>query len=298
MPTPTPTPTPFLLEPTGGAAPRIERFSFATDVETHRDGSERRSASRAYPRLTLSAQYMQLRSDPADSLAPLRAGGMLLVPAWQHQFVSSSGAPPLVDAGVPLVGEREWLVRSRRGAWRVVTLGFLPGTNVLDGWSAADALAIPLHVAQLAEDSFDVEYSTPATVMPVSLSFDVEANLETPAPWSDGGLVFPERQDWSARLRESTAFSVSRFDAGNLRLRELRYVKRTLGLSLTPMGRAAIVEFRRWIYAVRGRLNAFTWRAPMDAETRLWRLGSDDVEIQYLKPSLATCQLTFVEVAA
>ncbi|GJI97043.1 hypothetical protein RugamoR57_37610 [Duganella caerulea] len=293
---PTPTPTPFLLEPTG-AAPRIERLSFATDVETHRDGSERRSASRAYPRLSLSAQYVLLRNDPEATLAPLRAGGTLLVPAWQHQFASSSGAPPVVDAGVPLVGEREWLIRNRRGIWRDVTLGFLPGTNVLDGWSADDALAIPLHVAQLAEDSFDVEYSTP-TARTVSLSFDVEANLEVPQPWPDGGLglAFPERHNWAATLKESSSFSANRFDAGNLRLRELRYAKRTLGLSLTLMDRSAIVEFRRWIYAVRGRLNAFAWQAPHDAEPRLWRLGSDDVEIQYLKPSLATCQLSLVEV--
>ena len=104
------TPTPFLLPP-DGAAPLGERFSFLTDVETHRDGSERRSAARAYPRLSLSGQFKLFKTSTEDVLAPLRAGTTLIVPAWQHQFLAVAGAPPIADMGVPLTGVQPFLVR-------------------------------------------------------------------------------------------------------------------------------------------------------------------------------------------
>lgn len=289
------TSTPFLLTP-DGATPRSERFSFGTDVETHRDGSERRAAFRAYPRLTLSAAYTFLKENTEDALSPLRGGGTLLVPAWPHQFLSTAGAPPVADMGVPLTGTQPFLVRATNGTWRTASFGFGAGGQLV-GWSAADYLAIPLHEAELSEDSFSLDYATP-TVRTVSLSFDVTENLEAPAPWPDGDLTFPQRHNWKTGLTDSTSFRTNRFDAGNLRLREKLYSKRTVSIEVLLTGRTAISEFRSWVYATSGRLNSFTWKAPQDPMVKRWRLSSDDVELQYLKPSLATCSLSFTEVAA
>lgn len=289
------TPTPFLLEP-DGASPRGERLSFGTDVETHRDGSERRAAFRAYPRLTLSAGYTFLIDDTEAALAPLRDGGTLLVPAWQHKFFAYDGSPPVADMGVPLTGAQPFLVRATNGTWRTDSFGF-GADGQLAGWSAADYLAVPLHTAELSEDSFSLEYATP-TVRTVSLSFDVTENLEAPAPWPDSDLTFPQRHNWRTGVADSTSFRTNRFDAGNLRLREKLYSKRTVSIEVLLSGRAAIAEFRSWVYATGGRLNSFTWKAPQDQMVKRWRLSSDDVELQYLNPALATCSLSLVEVSA
>lgn len=289
------TSTPFLFEP-DGATPRVERFSFGTDVETHRDGSERRAAFRAYPRLMLSAAYTFLRETTEEALSPLRGGGTLLVPAWPHQFLAAAGAPPVADMGVQLSSTQPFLVRATNGVWRTADFAVGAGGQ-LAGWSASDYLAVPLHEAELAEDSFSLDHATP-TVRTVSLSFDVAENLEAPAPWPDAELAFPQRHNWKTGLADSTTFRTNRFDAGNLRLREKLYSKRTVSIEVLLTGRTAISEFRSWVYATGGRLNSFAWKAPQDQVSKRWRLSSDDVELQYLKPSLATCSLSFTEVAA
>ena len=288
-------PTPFLLEP-ARSAPRVERLSFGTDVETHRDGSERRAAFRAYPRLALSAQYTFLKGTTEAALEPIREGDTLLVPAWLHQFHAESEGAPVADAGVVLTaGPQPFLVRAMDGTWRVASFGFGSGGQ-LAGWSSSDWLAVPLHTAELSEDSFSLDYTTP-TVRTVSLSFDAAINLEAPEPWPEplDELTFPQRHNWATGLREDVSFRTNRFDAGNVRLREKLYSKRSISVAVLLTDRAAIVEFRRWVYATRGRLNSFTWQSPQDTAPGRWRLASDDIEIQYLKPALASCNLTLIE---
>lgn len=288
--------TPFFLFP-DGASPTVERIEALTDVQISRNGTERRAALRAYPRYGLSANFVVIGPAALAAFAPMRSGSPVLVPAWMHPFESTDGASPVVDAIHTPGPSRSFLVRSRNGAWRQVSFAVL-ADRTLAGWDAADVRAWPLVEARSTDDSFDIEHrSMNARLVSLSLMSTSVDEGELPAvPMLDGKPVLSARADWSQAPSEGTAFSSNAWDAGHLTEWELRHAKRTVSVQFTLMSRQAVLEFRAFMRALRGRFQAFRYADPTSGDMKTWRLGNDVVELQYFKPGLARCALQLVEL--
>jgi hypothetical protein len=95
---------------------------------------------------------------------------------------------------------------------------------------------------------------------------------------------------------EQVDINANSHDAGHLDLHEVRYMKRIFTLDLTLTSRAQILDFRRLLFALKGRLNPLKWTAPGEGAETTWRMASDGVELSYLRPSLATCRLSLVQL--
>jgi hypothetical protein len=284
-------PTPFLVPP-NGAQPRIERLTRLTSLQVAKNGTEHRRVLSAFPRLTFGASYTLLSHNPESTLFPVRAGVKLLVPNWAHR-VDVSGGQIVLDAGFEAGSSVRIAVLRSTGVVEQRTVA-IPALGQAVSAIPGDVAAAPLIECYLSGDSFDVEYATP-TVRVASLSFDALVHRENPGPWTSP--LFPQRPDWQSSVIENNSFSLNRFDAGHLWSQELRYGKRAIRVSVKLMGRQAVLDFRRFIYALQGRAEAFLWQAPMDSNQRSWRLADDAVELQYIKPKLATSTLSFVELS-
>ena len=104
--------------------------------------------------------------------------------------------------------------------------------------------------------------------------------------------------DFSVPAVDQTDDSVSEIAFATTRGLEYRHTKRSVTIQKTCLSLAEIAALRRFLFAARGRLNAFTWQAPQDSAPSTWRLAADVVEISYTTNTIAQARLKLTEVSA
>jgi len=271
------------------STPCQELLEWLTDVQISRNGTDAaRSQLRAYPRQTYSFDVVLPSSADKSALAALRSGDTFVVPLWCHAFQRPDSEPTAGRAtALPLIAQ--------------LTPGSAGLLLVADAfaWSEGYYIAAPAALGRPVADARSISYITPVANR-ASCSFRLVDFREVVSPYTgpiSGGLptLGPFTGNWTAPAEEITV-NANAFDTGHLDLYDVRYLKRGFTLDLTLTSRAQILEFRRLLFALKGRLNPLRWSAPGEAEST-WRLDSDGVEISYLRPGLATCQLSLVQLA-
>lgn len=286
--------TPLLLLRPDGARPPTERLSFLTDISTALDGTESRVQLRAYPRHSYTSQYTFLTSKARAERDMLRTADRVGFPLVMHQLPRGTSGAVGADAGIAASGQL--LIVKRDGT----TEFKLRGVQISDGeWQAA------AFIAPYAEGWVDLSRQITHRSAGVStsvLTFEVEGLDEVVLPWSGprvgGKPVWPSRADWSSEVTESAEAIADAADFGHLRLRSIRYMRRAISVSLLLIGRPAIIDFRRLVYALGGANKPFLYRFEPDGIEKTWRLSSDDVSIDYLRNDLARVSLEFWELPA
>lgn len=286
--------TPLLLLRPDGARPLTERLSFLTDISTALDGSESRVQLRAFPRHSYTSQYTFMpkqMSLAAPSLAMLRYADKVGFPLVMHQLQPGTLGAVGADAGIAESGKL--LVIKNDGTTRFVARG---AALAWDG-----AMAIAPYVEGWVNLSRQVTHRG-AGVQTAIMTFDVDDLDEVVAPWAGplagGKPLWPSRADWSADVSENIEAVADSVDFGHLRLRSIRYTKRVISVSLLLVGRPAILDFRRFVFAIGGAYKPFRYRFEPDGIEKTWRLASDDVSIDYLSTRLARVSLEFLELPA
>jgi hypothetical protein len=270
------------------STPCRELIEFLTDVPISRNGTDiARTSLRAYPRHTYSWDVVLPKTADKAALTALRTGEAFIVPLWCHAFQRPDLEPtagiastsPLVVALTPL------------------SEGRLSAADAF-AWEEGNYIAAPAAIGRPVSDSRSITYITPVIQrMPVSFRLvDFKEVVGAYAgPTSEGlPLLSPFTANW-VEPAEQVDVNANAFDAGHLDLYDVRYSKRTFTLQLTMTSREQIIAFRQLIFALKGRKNPLRWAAPGAAEST-WRLASDGVEISYLRPNLATCQLSLIEL--
>lgn len=281
---------PLLTLRPDGVRPLTETFEFLTDLSVALDGSETRVPLRAFPRHAYAAQYTFLdRPEARAAREMLRYADVVGLPLIQHQLTPGVN---IADAGAAASGPL--LVQRRDGS----TTFRVNGTDLGGEWSTAAYIAP--YVEARIDSSRQITHRS-AGVSSAVLTFQVDDLDEAIAPWAgpsvDGKPVWPVRADWSSEVQERIEDTADEADFGHLRLREVRYSKRSISVSLLLIGRPAILDFRRLMFALQGRCRAFCYAFEPDGIQKTWRLNSDTVSIDYLKTSLARCSLEFLELS-
>lgn len=265
-------------------------------AEPSRNGTEAFACVRAYPRVTLSGSFTLLSGTPEAALDDLHAGGQLLVPAWMHPLVQLEGGGLACDA--IYTGSHDakpFMLRLVPGGpWAVVECPVVDSVLTL---AEAYIEGYPMLPARLAEDSFSLEHITP-TARKTGLSFTAFELNEQPGPaeaGAVGGYAVPGLLDGSQATGVQRSFAAYTFDEGGLTAWEKKFAKRSVKALVSLRTRAEVLAFRRFVYAVQGRSGVVSLRSPVDSVTRRYRLASDDVRLEYLKPSFARCELSLVE---
>jgi hypothetical protein len=285
----TSTTPPLLLLRPDGARPLTERLSFLTSITTALDGTERRVALRAFPRRSYTSQFTFLNAEARAVRDMLRYADRVGFPLVQHELLRGASS---ADAGAAESGPL--LVVNRDGS----TAFAVQGADIGGYWLQAK------YIAPYAEGWLDLSRQVThrsAGVSSAVLAFEVDGLDEQVSPWGGafdaGKPVWPYRADWSAAVSEAVNDEADTADFGHLRLRDVRYSKRTVDVSLLLIGRAAVLDFRRLMFTLRGALGAFRYQFEPDGVMKTWRLAGDDVDIEYLRPSLARVALRFMELS-
>jgi hypothetical protein len=270
------------------STPCRELIEFLTDVPISRNGTDiARTQLRAYPRHTYSWDVVLPKTANKTSLTSLRTGEAFIVPLWCHNFERPSLGPSAgIAANSPLVA------------------GLTPGSDWLltsadaFAWSDEYYIAAPAAIGRPVSDSRSIAYVTNSIQrMPVSFRLvDFKEVVDAYTGPTSGGLplLSPFTANW-VEPAEQIDVNASAFDNGHLDLYDMRYSKRTFTLQLTLGSREQIIAFRQLVFALKGRKNPLRWAAP-GADESTWRLASDGVEISYLRPGLAKCQLSLIEL--
>lgn len=294
--------TPFLVL-ADGAAPRVERLEWLTDVQTARDGTEHRRALRELPRWSQSGQLVLLdnyRGGQLDQLGPILAGQSVLAPCWMHQFTVLPAGATSADAIVRASTVADFFAVSPTGVYSQAALSVSTTRKVAAANPATHALLLPM-LEMRCVDGLDAEArSTGSRTLQLTLTA-TQPLAETVDAWTDidenGRPVFPQRLNWREPVRDSTGFSAISFDAGHLWSWKARHAKRTVSGVVSLLSRAEVVEMRRFIYATKGRAFAFSWHCPLDEAPSVWRFDADAMELAYTKPSVAEFRFAAVEVS-
>ena len=272
------------------STPCRELLEWLTDVPISRNGTDTaRRQLRAYPRHTYSFDVLLTKNADKASLAALRAGELFVVPLWCHAFERPA---TVANAGVVGPTASPLVVALTPGS-----AGLLTAAQAF-AWSEQYYIAAPAALGRPVADARSISYIT-SGIQRTGVSFRLVDFKEVVSAYTgptSAGLptLTPFTENW-VNPAEQIDVNSSGFDDGHLDLYDVRYMKRGFTLDLTLRGRAQILEFRRLVFALRGRLNPLRWAAPGEAEST-WRLASDGVEISYLRPNLATCQLSLTEI--
>lgn len=289
---PATTPDPFLFTaPREGASPVIERLAFGTDVQTSRNGTERRTSVRVAPRHIIEFEAL-LHTDAARaSLEALRGGVEILLPLWQHAFERPDTVPSAgLGAGHGLVG-----LDHAGGVFDV-------GTGPV-AWDDAWSLCAPLARGRFVGDSRSIAHIIRARAS-AQLSVQLLQHFETVAAYAgptSGGLPLLDAFTQTCTLPgETIALSSNTHDTGfGDGLFELRHVKQAFSTRLTLRTREQIVAFRQLLFTLRGRLNPLRWTPPLMGESEgTFRLAADETAITYLRPGFATVELQLTRLPA
>lgn len=277
-----------------------ETISFKCHAgEPSRDGTEVFTCVRAIPRITIAGSFKFLKNVSDDALAALyeNSDDGLRVPAWMHPLKLNEAGELQSDALVN-IGESNlfWLRDAETKLWSFVecnTAGAFPvplATLDVEGYDAG----FPVLQTRLADTTTSVEYVTP-TVRTTSLGFTAFEHKESlPELWD--GETLPGRVNGATPLGLSLSYAENLFDQGNLTTRALRYSKRAVKLSLWLGSRLDITTFRDFVFRMKGRSGRCFLRTSADADVKPYRLASDDVTLDYVKPSLASCELSLIEL--
>ncbi|QPC30978.1 hypothetical protein IS481_14730 [Caldimonas thermodepolymerans] len=257
-----------------------------TDVSIALNGTERRVPLRAFPRRTYTSQFTFLDDQARAQRDVLRYADRVVFPLAMHQLPAEATA---ADAGVG--AGSVYLSRRKNGTYVLVSA---PRYE----WPLSAAI-YPCTEGRIAPSRTITHHS--AGVSSAVMSFTVEDLDEAIAPWGgevalDGKPVWPVRADWSTEASERVDDFFDSADFGHRTLREVRYSKRVISVSLLLIGRPAILDFRRLVFTLRGRCKPFRYTFEPDGFERVWRLNTDSVSIDYLRPSLARVELEFLEI--
>ena len=290
MPTPAPIPFTFAA-PRDGSTPAVEHLEWLTDVQTSRAGTEARRGLRAFPRHMYSFDVYMATIASKYSMQALREETSFLVPLWPHVFERPETGP---SAGVSGAGDAAVMLLDHRGE-------FAQGVSPVE-WAPGYDVAAPCAVARYAGDQRGFQHRT-GRVSTGGVSFRLEGFQEAVAAYDgpksssmpDLFLLDPFTGAGDG-LAEQIDVNANASDNGLIDLWEARYMQRTYTVNVVLNSRAAIVDFRRLLFALRGRLNPVRWTAPRDVGEKTWRLASDGVELSYLRPGLAKVALSLTEL--
>jgi hypothetical protein len=288
-------PTPFPFTATRHAAtPATETLEWGTDVRIASDGTEQRSSKRAYPRYTYACDIITLGEPARACLQALRLETSFLVPLWPHVFERPDVGPTAgIAASAPQVMQLDYFSAHAEGTAPIT-------------WDDAYAVAAPCAVARIDGTQRAMAHIT-STESTAKVQFRLIDFEEAVAPYA--GAFSPSLPDPMALplmdpftglgggMSEQIPDNVNAFDNGNLDLVETRYLERIYTLEVVLPTRAQILDFRRLLFALKGRMHPFRWTAPGDAEERIWRLAADSVVLSYLRPGIVKTTLSFKQLA-
>lgn len=279
----------FFTAPRDASQPITERLEWLTDVQISRNGTETRKAIRSLPRYTYAYSILVTNPVSRACLEALRSETAFVVPLWCHSFEGNVTAP---DAA--LSDTMQVLALDQQGGY---TLEVPPVA-----WTGTYSLGAPAALARYAGNQRSFSYRT-GKVSSGSVAFRLESFNEAvpayagPASSSMPDMFLLDRFTLTgSSIQEQIDDNANTSDNGLLDVYESRYIKRNYTVTVSLNSRAAILEFRALMFALRGRLNAFRWLAPGDTQEATWRLATDAVEIKYLRPGLASCTLSLTQL--
>jgi len=283
------TPQPFTAD-RDASTPCTELLEWLTDVPIARDGTDAaRTQLRAYPRHTYSYDVALLSDHDKAALSALRTAETFLVPLWCHAFQRPATSP---TAGVSVASPVVALLSSKSEGI------FMPAADF--SWEDGYYIAAPAAVGRMVSDNRSIAYAK-KTIQTASVSFRLldfkEAIDAYDGPTSGGLPTLDAFTTVWVKPSEQIDVASAVLETGHLDLFEVLYLKRNVTIEVPLRSREQIEAFRRLMFALKGRLNPLKWTVPGEAE-KTWRLGSDGVEISYLKPNLATCKLSLVQLGA
>lgn len=279
--------SPFFFSAPPDGTPITERFEWLTDVQISCAGTEQRSYRRAYPRQRYSFNVIAWTPEALACLAALRTEDLFTIPLWPHAIEAPTAG---WDAGCNGAG----LTAAKLDGIGGYSLLTNAGQGVQ--WDDAYNFAAPTAVARYAGASRSIAHKVPSEVSATSVAFDLVAFRESVTtagiPLASPGVprLTPLTQAGGGAA-EQVADNLATFDAGNLVLQESRYKERVYSLDIVLTSRAQLLNFRRFLFYVKGRFLKFKWSPPGEAEST-WRLASDAIDIVYVTSTVATCSLT------
>ncbi|EPD46310.1 hypothetical protein [Delftia acidovorans] len=274
-----------------GSAPRTEVLEFRTLMGISRNGTEQRTASRAYPRVSFSGLYIFPAAELPTALANLRSGLPALAPLYHVPAIRTGGNFSFPFARSVTVNNPLRMLKRRAGS------GALEVSS--DPAAAGFTAAWPLLEVQVGESATSVD--TRIHTLHQS-TFTLEATEAfpwfTPAAAPAYPLPAPRflRHNFSSALKSAASVDADVLDAGFVKSRVVRFTKDSLQISLLLGGKAQIDAFRLFVCALQGAAGSFTWSRPGASVPGIWRLGSDVISIQHVTADVATCNLTLVEL--
>lgn len=263
--------------------PAIERFEWLTALATGRDGTEHLEGPlRASPRMSYQWSIVLPPAADKSALAALRTADEFIAPLWPHAFQRPDVAP---TAGIASTAAKVFSLSH-------MSAGTLMNADAF-GWGAGHYIAAPAVRARFLEPSRSIAYST-STSQSAPVAFLLVGFKESFAPYTgpsiDGVLsLAPFVAYWTQPSEQITVVEVLD-DAGHVQAIEPRFRRRVFTLRVQLTTRAAVVEFRRFLLTLQGRLTPLCWAAPGEAVST-WRLDSDTVELNYDGPRTASCSL-------
>ncbi len=277
-------PTPFLfIAPRDAKSPVTERIESPTDVQTSANRTRVRNGACAFPRLSYSYEVLALNPVTVENLKALRLETSFLVPLWPHVFERPDVAP---TAGIAANGVSVQLDQFQ-GA--VQTGGFPIA------WGEPYGICAPLALARYAGAQRSLNHVRIGRILTTSVSFRLENFKELIAPYtgamSQGMPLLDVFANNGSQWSESINETADEFDNGHLPLYESLYFTNTLSTKILLRTRQEVVDFRRLVFSLKGRLKPMRWAPPGEPEATFY-LAGDAVEIAYYRPSLATCVLT------
>jgi len=274
-----------------GSAPRTEVLEFRTLMGISRNGTEQRTASRAYPRVSFSGLYIFPAAELPTALANLRSGLPALAPLYHLPATRVGGNFSFPFARSVTVNNplRMLKRRAESGALEVASdpaaAGFTAAWPLLEVQIGESATSVDTRIHTLHQSTFTLEateafpWFTPAAAPAYPI----------PAP----SFL---RHNFRSALKSAASVDADVLDAGFLRFRVVRYTKDFVQLELLLLSRAQIDEFRLFVCALQGAAGSFTWTRPGASAPSRWRLGSDIVAIQHNTAQVATCPLSLVDL--
>lgn len=286
-------PTPFVFSaPRDAKSPVTERLEWLTDIQTSHNGTEAvRYALRAFPRYVYDFTIHVATDASFACLQALREKTSFLVPLWPHAFQTPATAP---DAGIaataPLV-----LQLDHKGSYG---LGSAP-VSISSPYDLAAPVAPAIYAANSRSFS-PLSHNLSTGSVSFRLSPFNEAVAAYSGPMSASFPTLPLLDGWTGTadgLGEQIADVSNSFENNNLDLYESNYLTRTYTVNITLTTRAAVLDFRRLLFKLRGRYGSLRWTSPSDGVERTWRLAADTVDIVYLRPGYATCTLSLFQLS-
>lgn len=269
--------TPIFTPKPDATSSLIERLEWLTNLETARDGTEFARAVRMVPRHRLEFSAYIRSADDKNSISILQAGGQVLLPLWPHVERYTGAPTPSRGYGYRLGHEAAFLTLS--GGSLAEFSGTYPSGYIL-----------PAAVARLDSNVQLTRLTSDLAVARLGFRLvDFSEEIDT-----DVSLALPERHDWTVSVDDTTDETSETFDTATALVVERHYAKRVIKISIMARSFEAVTALRRFFFAVRGRANTFAYALAGEPEQQ-WRLGTDAVEIEYLKTSLARVQLTLIQ---